>query len=424
MRKVWLVIKREYLTRVRTKAFIFSTVAIPVLLIGYFVFIVAVAGRHADKSLRIAIVDDAGGLAAPITGGLKEKLPDGEPAFRVVDTFEKPERRDRVLAGLREQIIEGRLDACLLIPAGVLDGEKVEFQSRNPGDFTRAGSVRRAVTRAVVGRRLEKYHIPAQGLGKLIEGAGFKLVKVSKQGEAEERGQTFVMGFVAALLLYGTLISYGVATMRSVIEEKATHIVEILASSIRPLHLLAGKILGVAAVGLTQYGIWTISGGLLFGYGAAMAASLGSRASSFHLHIPFLLAVYLVMFFLGGYFLYAALFAAVGAMVSTEQDAQQLQLPVIAPLILSLVVLNVILQDPDSTLSVVLSLIPFFSPVLMVFRMALQMPPFWQIALSFALLAVTTAGVVWISARVYRVGILMYGKRPSLVELLRWVRYS
>jgi ABC-2 type transport system permease protein len=424
VRKVWLIVKREYLTRVRTKAFVFSTVAIPVLLIGYFIFIVALMGRETDKTLRITIVDNAGGLAAPIARDLNEKLPDGQPAFRVSDSFEKPQDEKRVLDGLHEQIIEGQLDAFLLVPEDALTGHEAEFHTRNPGDFTRTGSLRRAVSQAVVERRLEDRGFHADGLAKLLEGASVKLVKVSKQGESEEKGETFLIGFVAAMLLYGTLIIYGVSTMRSVIEEKSTHIVEILASSIRPVHLLAGKILGVAAVGLTQYLIWAISGGLLATYGAAMASSFSRGTPPFSIHVPPLLLVYLVLFFLGGYFLYSSLYAAVGAMVSTEQDAQQLQLPVIAPLILSLVVLNVILRDPNSTASVVLSLIPFFAPILMVFRMALQMPPFWQIALSFLLLTVTTLGAVWLSARIYRVGILMYGKRPSLVELLRWLRYS
>jgi ABC-2 type transport system permease protein len=212
--------------------------------------------------------------------------------------------------------------------------------------------------------------------------------------------------------------------MRSVLEEKTTRMVEILVSSVRPFQLMMGKIIGIAAVALTQYLIWTASGSLLAGFGAGMAAALQPGTQLPKVHLPFALLAYVLFFLLGGYLLYASLFSAVGAMVSNEQDMQQAQAPVTLLIIVPVLLFGLVMRSPNSTLAVLLSSIPFFSPILMPLRIALQTPPLWQIALSVVLLALTTLGVVHISGKIYRVGILMSGKRPSLVELSRWLKYS
>jgi len=227
-----------------------------------------------------------------------------------------------------------------------------------------------------------------------------------------------------ALVLYTTLLVYGLATLRSVLEEKTTRIVEVLVSSLRPFQLLAGKLLGVAAVGFTQYVIWTVSGGLLATYGASVVAAFSPQRAPEKIHIPISLLVSSVIYYVAGYFLFASLYAAAGAMVSSDEEAQQVQMPMTLVVVPSFLFFPFIMRNPNSTTSVVLSLVPFFSPILMTMRIALQMPPFWQIALSLALMLVTTIGIVYLSAKIYRVGILMYGKRPSVVELLRWLRYT
>jgi ABC-2 type transport system permease protein len=422
MRKVWLVFKREYLTRVPTRAFVFSTVLVPALLLGYVVLIIAVTKRSADTTLKIALVDESGVLAPAISANLTEKLQNGELAVQVVDSLEKPD--ERVRADLRARVLSGKLGGYLVVPQDVLAGKSAEFYTKNPGDLTRLQPLRRAVGEAVVSRRLNERGIHIDDLAKVTEWVDIRVAKVTQKGTSEESGQTLVLGFVVAFLLYGTLIFYGVSTMRSVLEEKTSHIVEILVSSLRPVQLLAGKILGVAAVGFTQFMIWAVSAALLSTYGNSMASAMSPGSASSHIHIPVPLLAYMVIFFLAGYFLYSALYSTIGAIASTDQDAQQLQIPVIVPLVLSLFFLNVILHDSNSTASVVLSLIPFFSPILMIFRLTLETPPLWQIALSLGLLIATTLGIVWFTARIYRVGILMYGKRPSLVEVFRWLRYS
>ena len=310
MHKVWLVIKREYLTRVRTRVFVFTTVLIPILLVGYIAFIVMISTRQGTQTINLAIADETGGLAAKVADGLKEKLANGQPAFRVDETLEKPQKQ--AIAELRDKVLHGQLNALLVIPPDVLAGKNVEFYTKNPGDLTRLSPLRRAVGEAVVARRLSDQGIHVNDLAKVTEWVDVRLVKVTAQGESRETGQTLITGFIVAMLLYGTVLIYGISTMRSVLEEKTTRMVEILVSSIRPIQLLTGKLLGMAAVGFTQYLIWAISASLLAGYGAAAVASMGPGAGSFKIHFPAPVLAYAIVFFLGGYFFYSSLFATVG----------------------------------------------------------------------------------------------------------------
>jgi ABC-2 type transport system permease protein len=226
------------------------------------------------------------------------------------------------------------------------------------------------------------------------------------------------------ILLYMSLLMYGIITMRSVLEEKTTRTMEVLISAVTPSQLLAGKILGVAGVAITQFLIWGATVVLLGSYGVAMAAMGGAGSLMSGIHVPASLMICAVVYFFCGYFLYSAMFAAVGAACSSEQDAQQLQWIAMAPLVFTMLIYSVVLNDSTSRLAVILSEIPFFGPVLMPLRMSLQTPPLWQLALSIVLLLLSIAVVILASAKIYRVGILMYGKRPTLPEMFRWLRYS
>jgi len=422
MRKVWLVIKREYITRVKTKGFVFATVGVPLLFAGIMVLSIVMATRQTDHTLKVVIVDNAGGLGSPIGENLaREKLDNGKPRFEITKTIDRPSSGSSVREELRAQVNAGQLDGYLVIPKDIAT---VEFHTKNAGDFMLYEPVESAVNHAVIARRLSDRGVRLDNVAEVMKGIDLKIIKVTQQGEAEDKGQTFVTGLILGMLLYMTLIMYGNFTMRSVLEEKTTRIVEVLVSAVRPIQLLLGKIIGVAGVGFTQYLIWITTGLLLATYGGAIAASVKPGASFPHVHVPASLLIYLAIYFVLGYFLYASLYAAVGAASSNEQDAQQLQLPVLLPLVFGFIMYQAVLRDPNSTMSFVLTEIPFFSPILMVLRMAAQTPPFWQIALSIFLLAATALGVIYLSSRIYRVGILMYGKRPSLVEILRWLKYS
>jgi len=426
MRKVGLVIKREFLTRIRSKGFLISTFALPIFMLGIMFFSIFMATRQADHTQKLAILDNAGGLVAGISQGLSHKLPNGQPAFQVTESRElvSPDEETQVRDSYRDKVNKEQLDGYLILPPGVLKDASAEYHTRNAGDFNTMGKIDRAVSDAVIGRRLAAQGVHVDKVGDIVRGIDVKLVKVTKEGETEEKGQTFATGFIMAFLLYMTLIIYGIATMRSVLEEKTTRVIELLVASVRPFQLMAGKILGVASVGFAQYLIWMLCAGLLATYGSAMASAFRPGTELPQFHVPLALLAYVIVFFLGGYFLYASIYAAMGAMVSSEEDAQQLLWPVTLPLVVAFIMFNMILSNPSSTTSVVLSMIPFFSPILMVMRIGVQMPPLWQIALSIALLFLTVFGIVQFSARIYRVGVLMYGKRPSLVEMARWLRYT
>lgn len=424
MRKIWLVFKREYVTRVRSKGFILSTVGLPLFAIGVLGVSVGLATRRTDHTLRISILENLGGLGPQIAAELEGKLPNGKPQYEIVRIWDRPSSEEQARQQLNDQIRAGSLDGFLEVPKDILEGKAAAFHTRNPGDFQTTAVLSHAVDNAVVERRLTERGVHLDNVSKLMRGVGISMVKVTKTGEAEEKGQTFIVGLAVAMILYITLVAYGVATMRSVMEEKTTRIVEILAYSVKPFHLLSGKILGVAAVGLTQYLVWGVSGTLLTAYGASMASAMVPGASLPSLHLPAWLLVYAVLFFLVSYLLYASIYAALGAMVSSDQEMQQVQMPVTLILVVSFIIYPVIMRDPSSGTSVILSMIPFFAPVLMVLRIALQTPPFWQISLSLVISVLTTVGILQVSAKIYRVGILMYGKRPSVVELLRWLRYT
>jgi len=423
MRKIWLIIKREYMVRIRSKAFIFTTIALPVFIAGTMILTSVMMTRESDHTLKIALLDDAG-FSKNIAAGFTAKLKNGQPLFQLVRTIEQPQSDQQARDELADQVREGALDCYLVVPKGVLEGKAVEFHTQNPGDFVTAAAIHDAVDHAVISQRLSNRGIRIENWTELVRSAAFTLVKIGKRAESEDQGETFAVVFSLVMILYMTLIVYGVATMRSVLEEKTSRVVEILVSSSRPYHSLAGKILGIAGVGFTQFLIWTITGVLISTYGGAIASAVKPGVSMPQLHIPISLLIYAVLFFLVGYFLYASIYAAVGAMVSSDEELQQVQVPVTMLIVFAFVLYPAVMRDPTSKFSIIASLIPFFSPILMVFRIGLQTPPFWQIALALALGIATTVGLVFVSAKIYRVGILMYGKRPSLVELLKWLKYT
>jgi ABC-2 type transport system permease protein len=422
VRKIWLIIKREYVTRVKTKGFVIGTLIVPLIGIGFTSLIVFLVGHQSNQALRLAIIDNAGGLAPSVVGGLDAKLPSGQPMYVVTETIDRPASPSDIQDGLRARINSGALDAYLVIPKDL--DKSAELHTKNPGAYAQFGPLTSAVNQAVVESRLNARGIHVDDVRDIVRSSDLQVIKVSKEGESVERGQTLGVAIALVILLYTSLLMYGIITMRSILEEKTTRTMEVLISAVDPFQLLAGKILGVAAVAFTQFAIWSVSLALLATYGAAMAAMTGAGAALAGIHVPGALLAYAGIYFFGGYFLYSSMFAAVGAACSNEQDAAQLQWIAMAPLVFTMVIYSLVLNDSSSRASVILSEIPFFAPVLMPLRVSLQVPPAWQIALSIGLLFLSIVVVIYCSAKIYRVGILMYGKRPTLPELVRWLRYS
>ena len=430
MRNTKYIFLREYLERVRTKAFVITTLLTPLIFAVILGLPILLATRGGNQIQKVAVAQAAGQTSiVPLLRGRLERRPQAPrpdlqrntgvsiPGFEFqpveVAVGHESETRERLISEIRA----GRLDGCVWLEGDPTAGGRIEYNGRNVTDMIALRTLEQAVSSAVVQLRLVSRGVPADDVERLVKPVQMRTVRVSDKGVREERGITFIISFFFLMVLYMTLMLYGVAVMRSVIEEKTSRVFEVLLSSVKPMELLAGKILGVAAVGLTQYAVWIL---MALVAGGGMIGSL--RTQMGEISVPASLLFYFALFFLLGYLLYSTMFAALGAVVNSEQEAQQLQMTVMWFLIIPMLVAQLVIRAPNSTAAVVLSLIPFFTPMLMFLRINLITPPAWQVALSIALLLATNLAVLWLSARIYRVGILMYGKRPTLPELVRWVR--
>ncbi|HXG65269.1 MAG TPA: ABC transporter permease [Blastocatellia bacterium] len=429
MKKTLVIIKREYLTRVRTRAFALGTIATPLLLVGLVLlpgFFIAQGGGE-----RQAVVLDQSGEPA-LYETIKEKVEElaqdqngaaRRQATRFVlsrEVVPPDEDIDEFRRFYNREVAQEDNSAYIVLRRGILDGAAPEYYSKNVSDPA-IRDIERAIGEAVIEHRLKRAGYDPQQVNNYLEPVEVNTIKVGSEGESEEEGaQVFYVAFTMLIFLYGTVLAYGMTVMRGVIEEKQSRIVELIISSVKPFELLMGKLIGIGLVGLTQYTAWTLAVALLSAFGSAVFATSGVTFPQIRVS----LLAYFVAYFVLGYFLYATLYAIVGAMVSSEEDAQQVQFPVMMLIILPMLLFGIVIDDPNSPASILLSLTPFFASMLMMLRIAVAPPPFWQIALSMALLAATILGAIWVAARIYRVGILMYGKRPSLTELGRWLRYS
>jgi ABC-2 type transport system permease protein len=414
--RLWPIIRREYVERVRSKAFIVSTLGGPILMLACTALPTLLEARQTGRSLRVSIADETGEMAPAVERGLAEQKANGVKRFEVVPL---DPRADNGLVSLQKKVLDGELDGYLRIPSDVLKTSQAEYHGKNVSDFVDLELLERVVRKSVLTKRLEGEGIAESRVAVLTKPVDLKMLRVSATGEKEDRGGAFFLAFFMALMLYVTVLIWGQALMNGVIEEKSNRAVEVMVASVPTTTLFAGKLLGVGAVGLTQFLVWSL-GLLLAGiFGGPVLATMG-----FMPEVPLAHVVALAVFFLLGYFLYAALYAAIGASVNTQQEAQSLAFPVALPLILAFLLTTSIVSHPDSTLTTVLSFVPPLTPILMFARIVAQTPPLWQIALSIVLLLLTIVAVNWAAARIYRVGILMYGKRPTLPEILKWVGNS
>ncbi|RMH17065.1 MAG: ABC transporter permease [Gemmatimonadetes bacterium] len=414
MNSVLVVMRREYLQRVRNRWFILGTIALPVFMIAVFAIPIFLEARGERAERRIAVVDETGRLAAAVV----ERL---EGSFDV----DAVPYTDGVYEALQSRVDEGEIAGFLVLDEGTLREGRATYQGDGRPGTVRRLRLQQAVTEAVVAHRLAESGADVD-VAALLAGGDIDWVNLSEEEpEGAERAVGLVTGFVGSFFLYMILLLYGVQVMRSVLEEKTTRIVEVIISAVRPWQLMLGKIVGVGAVGLTQVGIWALMAVLVASFG--LPAVIAARPEMAQLenvaeYLPGLAALgAFLVFFVLGFFLYSALYAAVAAMCSTEEEAQQTQVPVTMLLVVPIIVLSMVMESPHSTFAVVMSLVPFFSPVLMFPRM-LAGAPLWQVGLSFVLMAGTVVAVAWVAGRIYRVGILMQGKRPTLPELVRWVR--
>lgn len=427
MEKLKAIIKREYLIRVRSKGFLFGTIASPLLLVLYMTVPALIVKMGSHRTHNIAILDQFGDAALyqRVEALLTEKSEDKRAAAKQGEADRYILRREAVTTAaeltarqqqLNGQLENGQLTAYIVLPSNALDQESFEYFAKNVGDLTTKGRVSSAVNEAVIERRMAKAGLDATRVSDLSREV--ELDTINRQGQREQ-GQTFFLTFGLIMAIYVSILVYGITVMRGVIEEKQWRIIEVLLSSVKPIQLMLGKLIGIGMVGLTQFAVWAVTGTLL--------SVLGTLPMMGKMPIPNLspmLMFFFVLYFVLGYFLYATLYAMVGAIVSNEEDGQQMQIPVTMTIVIPIMISALVMQDPNSLTSTLLSFIPFFSPILMFMRICFQTPPAWQIALSIVLMLTTIAGLLWLAAKIYRVGVLMYGKRPSLPEVVRWLKYS
>ena len=424
MKKIFAVIKREYLQIVKTKGFIISTVLAPVIMIAFIAVPVLLSVKSTGEKKTIAVVDMTGQVFQEFDRTLAEYKMKDESRRYTVQEFRPTADISGLRSLLSQRVLANEFSAYIFIPDSILSGGEAEFVSQHVSDFDEIKRLSESLNRVVVGLRLTKEGLDPKRVSDYMKHVGLKTIKVTPQGEKEDVGGTFAMAYVLVLLIYMTLIFYGSIILRGVIEEKSNRVVEVVLSSLKPFELMMGKILGIGAVGLTQYAVWALIGLVMSQYGMSMVTSLVPAASGIKFAIPPYIFFYFVVFFILGYFLYGTLYAAVASTVNNEKEAQQMLMPITMFLVLPILLMTMVIKNPSGSTSVILSLIPFFAPIIMFMRICVLMPPAWQVALSIGLLGLTVVAMVWLAAKIYRIGILMYGKKPSLPEIVKWIKYS
>jgi ABC-2 type transport system permease protein len=431
-RQTFLVIKREYLTRVKSKGFIWATILVPVgfaLLIAVGIFI---AVWDTEIEYTIGISDESG----QIISTLQEANAD-----------EYTDITDLAVDSVRAMVQREELTGYVLITNDNIDGDQpLELIYSGSGGLQLLTTVRSDLRESIRQERLRRAEV-SEDIRSIFESRiALESRRLTREGEESEDDTELLsmIGFFMGIIIFGAIFGYGGYIMRGVIEEKTNRIIEVITSSVRPIELLTGKMAGVGAIAITQFGVWILAMSGLSALAGPIAASLmpssipesteelpsevtnaaNSDLPAF-LDLPTIetsLIVYFILFFLLGYLLYSSLFAAIGSAADSETDTQQLMLPITVPIMIAYLILFHAMRSPDSALSVIGSMIPFFSPIVMVTRIAITEVPFWQPLTAIVLMIITFMGTMWLSARIYKVGILSYGKSASFKDLAKWIK--
>jgi ABC-2 type transport system permease protein len=443
MRKLFAVVKREYVQRVRSKFFVVATILGPVLMAAFTIVPALMLGMKAGGPTRLVIVDQTGrmyerlakellsgkgqpddSMAAPTPfapgsgpvnpkGQIKQPDQMSRPSFAVEEAKLDSRSLDDLRQQLEVRIQKREIDGYLVLPGDLLKTGQPEFRARNAADVFTKETIARSISAAVRGQRLVESGINEQEVERASEPVKLKTVE---GGGKESKGEgSFFFVFGVGLLIYMSVLLYGQFVLGAVIEEKETRIAEILFSSMRSFPLMMGKLIGVSFVALTQLAIWAAAF-LVFSLWAAVGSSITLP------HIPPLLFVYFTVFFLMGYFIYATVYAVVGSMVTTTQEGGQVALPIVLLLVMGFYLSFSIIRSPNSSLAFWASMFPFFAPITMLVRIVTETPPLWQILLSLGIGLATIVGLIWLASRIYRVGMLMYGKKATIPEVWRWIR--
>jgi len=409
---VWAVIRREYLQRVRSKWFIAATILGPIFMGGLVVVPAYFQAKGEEGARDLAVVDG--------TNVLYDRL-----APKLVEagwTVHEERWHADIVTELRQAANDGAIGGFILLDELTLEnGEAILYTADRPSTL-RQVTMRSAIARSALEYQLEQQDVDVEAM---LRGGELRVEMLTSAGADMEDPQ-FVVAYIGAFFLYMVILIYAVAVMRATLEEKTNRIVEVIISSMKPWHLMLGKIVGVGAVSMTQKAIWALAGVLLFTAGVPMLVAAQPELADLSQIRDVLPGIGMLPLFLAyfvfGFFMYSGLYAAVGAMCNSDEEAQQAQWPIIMLLVVPIIMVTNVIEDPNSAMAVGLSLFPLFSPILMWGRVAGGGVPAWQIALSFVLMLGAVFAIAWVAGRIYKVGILMAGKRPTVPELWRWVR--
>src|SRR6185295_18492360 len=432
--------KREYVQRVRAKMFIVSTLLLPMVMSLFGIVPAIVLNIDAGSPMRVAVVDQTGRIYPELRQALSAEESDqqepNDPAatarrgfgrrgfgnFRLETVPATGRSNEEIQAELDQRLRARELDGYLIVPPDFLSRGEAEFFNRNPGDVISRRILSSALDRAVREQRLIEAKVDTRTREELFQPVDLQAVKIGATGQERDSGGGFAIVFGIGFVMYLAILMYGQIILGAVIEEKETRIAEILFSSVKPFTLMMGKLVGVSLVALTQLTIWGLAFSAFALYGTGVLAARG--LPSYLPGIPLAHYIYFGLFFLLGYFIYGTIYALVGSMVTTAQEGGQLAMPIILILVVSFYLFFPVSRSPDSSFAFWVSMVPFSAPVAMLVRIVTQTPPFWQIALSLVIGFGSVLVIMWIAARVYRVGMLMYGKRASISEAWRWTRQA
>jgi ABC-2 type transport system permease protein len=416
---MWPVLKREYKTRFFSKGFWISTALFPLLTIGVTVLPSRLAMRTKSSPEPIRVVDSIGGFYPALQQAVKAASDADVPKFELEDA--RGRNVEQIRRDLNALAEKNKIQGYVIVDEKALKESQLTVYAQNPSGAI-DGDIRGIFADAIRALRLKQLGADSPDVLSAVKRVEVDVQKATNDpSKRQDARSAFFFAFGLVFFIYFSLIFYGVYVLRGVLEEKSNRIVEVIVAAVKPFDLMIGKILGIGAVGLTQIAIWL--GFALLLSSPQIAGMLAISPNAIPSVNGMLLAMFPVYFVLG-YFLFATIYAGIGSIFNSEEDAQQMVSSASMLLVIPMIFLGPVVKNPNGTLAVVLSLIPFFSPILMYLRIAVQQPPMWQIGLSILIMTVTIFVMIWLVSKIYRVGILMYGKKPTIPEIARWLRYT
>ncbi len=413
MNKMLAVAKWEFIEKVRTKAFIIGLFMTPIIMSMFTVLPTLLADKGDEKTKKIGIIDETHSLTKLIDArlGEKHKLKDGSPNYMLLEIIDDNSETAHLKILATAQIVTNEIEGYFILPKDVFEKGKIEYRAENVGNARDQNRFSKILEDIIIEQRLKANGYDAPTIKKLMTEIDIKTFKVSRKGEEKESGflETFFTGYIFIMLLMFLVLTTGQMMIRSLIEEKGNRIVEVLVSSCSSQQLMSGKIIGLSTLGLSTVAFWAL---ILMGV-------------NFATPVPFVAIdnlILLLIYFIFGYYMYVAIFIIAGSTVSTEQEAQQMTGYITIFLVMPIVFAVPLMLNPDSMLVKILSQVPLLTPTMMALRLSIQAPQWWEIALSLVTLSLTIYGMMWVAGKVFRIGILVTGKKPSFKEIYGWLK--